>query len=188
MGFFFTGGFMAVQGLWASRWMNVLEGLERAAVAERLTVMGSTMLAGFIAMGFFATALVRRGIRLETVYSTAMFVALCSFGLICLYPTQVGYLLWPVLATAFSLSNISYSLVAQAFPTALSGRANTALNLLVFAGAFGLQWGIGIYVDALQAAGWNAETAYRTAFLSLLAGQALAYLWLRHRGRKPDPA
>jgi predicted MFS family arabinose efflux permease len=28
MGFCFTGGFMAVQGLWASRWMNVMESLD----------------------------------------------------------------------------------------------------------------------------------------------------------------
>jgi MFS family permease len=31
MGFWFTGGFMAVQGLWASRWMSVLEGMDGAA-------------------------------------------------------------------------------------------------------------------------------------------------------------
>ena len=69
-------------------------------------------------------------------------------------------------------------LVAQAFPASLPGRANTALNLLVFAGAFGLQWGIGGFVDALQAGGWATDAAYRTAFLTLLGGQALALVWL----------
>jgi len=60
----------------------------------------------------------------------------------------------------------------------LSGRANTALNLLVFAGAFGLQWGFGILVDLLQAGGWNAETAYRAAFMTLLGGQVASIAWL----------
>ena len=46
------------------------------------------------------------------------------------------------------------------------------------AGAFGLQWGIGGFVDALQAGGWATDAAYRTAFLTLLGGQALALVWL----------
>lgn len=178
MGFWFTGGFMAVQGLWASRWMTVLENLDGTAIAARLTLMSASMLLGFLFMGFFATQLVRRGIRLEKVYLGAMAIALVSFGMISTRPGLADNLLWPVLGACFSLSNISYSLVAQAFPASLSGRANTALNLLVFAGAFGLQWGIGIFVDALQAGGSSSEAAFRAAFLALLGGQLLAFLWL----------
>jgi predicted MFS family arabinose efflux permease len=178
MGFMMTGGFMAVQGLWASRWMMVLEDMERAAVAVRLTWISGAMLGGFLFMGFFATRLVHRGIKLENVYRGAMAAALASFALISFLPGVAGDLLWPVLGICFSLSNISYSLVSQSFPTALSGRANTALNLLVFAGAFGLQWGIGGFVDLLQAQGWATEAAFRAAFVSLLGGQVLAFLWL----------
>ncbi len=183
MGFWFTGGFMAVQGLWASRWMIELEGMARAEIAVRLTWISGAMLLGFLFMGFFATLLVRRGIKLEKVYLWAMFLALGVFALITAQPTFAGGLLWPVLGACFSLSNISYSLVAQAFPPALSGRANTALNLLVFAGAFGLQWGIGILVDALQAGGWTSGAAFRTTFLLLLGGQLLALLWLLRPAR-----
>ena len=178
MGFWMTGGFMAVQGLWASRWMMVLENMDRAAVAVRLTWISGAMLAGFLFMGFFATTLVHRGIKLEKVYIGSMFAALAAFALISLAPGTGGDLLWPVLGICFSLSNIAYSLVAQAFPASLSGRANTALNLLVFAGAFGLQWGIGGFVDILQASGWATEAAYRSAFMVLLGGQALALVWL----------
>lgn len=184
MGFCFTGGFMAVQGLWASRWMAVLEGMDGAAIAGRLTIMSICLLAGFLLMGFFATPLVHRGVKLEKVYLGAMFVALCSFALISCFPGPGGALLWPILAACFSLSNISYSLVAQAFPPALSGRANTSLNLLVFVGAFGLQWGIGAFVDVLQDAGWNAQMAFRTAFWTLLTGQVLAFAWMLRPTRK----
>jgi predicted MFS family arabinose efflux permease len=178
MGCLMTGGFMAVQGLWASRWMMVHEGLGQADIAVRLTWISGAMLAGFLFMGFFATRLVRRGIKLENVYLGAMVVALLAFGLITLQPALAGSLLWPILGGCFSLSNISYSLVAQSFPSALSGRANTSLNLLVFAGAFGLQWGIGGLVDGLQAAGWANDAAYRSAFLALLAAQGCALFWL----------
>ncbi|MBL8416978.1 MAG: MFS transporter [Dechloromonas sp.] len=184
MGFWMTGGFMAVQGLWATRWMSVIEQLDRNAIAARLTWMSGAMLAGFLFMGFFATLLVRRGVKLERVYLGAMLAAIVSLGAITLFPGRGSDWLWPVLGACFSLSNIAYSLVAQTFPPALSGRANTALNLLVFAGAFGLQWGFGALVDLLQAAGWTADSAFRTGFLTLLGGQIAAFSWLVGCGRR----
>ena len=90
MGFAFTGGFMAVQGLWASRWMNVMEHLDGAAVAARLTWMGVAMLAGFLFMGFFATALVHRGISLERLFRAAMIAAFLAFAVISLQPQLAG--------------------------------------------------------------------------------------------------
>ena len=178
LAFWLTGGFMAVQGLWASRWMNIIEQMDRAAIAARLTWISGAMLAGFMFMGFFATGLVRRGIKLENVYLAAMAAAIAGLGSLALFPAFGGDLLWPMLGACFSLSNIAYSLVSQAFPPTLSGRANTALNLLAFAGAFGLQWGFGVLVDLLQAGDWSAAAAYRAAFLTLLAGQGIAFAWL----------
>lgn len=188
MGFWFTGGFMAVQGLWVSRWSAELEGMSRSGIADRLTLISGAMLAGFLFLGFFATTLVRRGIRLERIYLGAMGVALLCFAAISALahalPQLGGNLLWPLLGICFSLSNISYSLVTQCFPPGLSGRANTALNLMVFAGAFGLQWGIGALVDLLQTTGWSIAGAYRCAFFTLLAGQCLALGWLLIEGRR----
>ncbi|WP_371323844.1 MFS transporter [Dechloromonas sp. ZY10] len=184
MGFFFTGGFMAVQGLWASRWMMVLEHLDAAQVAARLTWMSAAMLGGFLFMGFFATTLVRRGLSMERLYLYAMSLSTLVLALLCASPELAGWLLWPILGACFSLSNLSYSLVAQAFPPTLSGRATTALNLLIFAGAFGLQWGTGVLVDALRAGGWEAGGAFRAAFLTLLGGQLLALAWLVLSGRR----
>ena len=184
MGFFFTGGFMAVQGLWASRWMMVLEGLDGAGVAARLTWISVAMLGGFLFMGFFATGLVRRGVRMDALYFAAMTLSTVVFAVISVQPDLAAWLLWPVLGACFSLSNLSYSLVAQSFPPTLSGRATTALNLLIFAGAFGLQWGIGILVDALRAGGWEGGSAFRAAFLTLLGGPLLALAWLAVSGRR----
>ncbi|MEY2631747.1 MAG: hypothetical protein RIR00_401 [Pseudomonadota bacterium] len=172
-----TGGFLAIQGLWASRWMNVMEGLQRAASAERLTIMNLGMLAGFLFMGFFATALVRRGVNLAKVYQYSMLSALLALAGIIVWPGSGG-LMWPLLGICFSLSNLAYGLVGQAFPVSHSGRANTALNLLVFAGAFGLQWGIGACTDLLQYLHWSAANAYQATFGMLLTLQIAAFLWL----------
>ncbi len=182
MGFWLTGGFMAVQGLWASRWMSVAEHLDPAQIAARLTWMSLAMLGGFLFMGFFSTWLVHKGIPLIRLYRLAMGTAFLSFAVICWQPQLGGDWLWPLLAACFSLSNIAYSLVAQAFSPHVSGRANTALNVWIFAGAFGLQWGMGGLVDALQAAGWETLPAFRAAFLGLLGCQFLALLWLLRPG------
>ena len=184
LAFWLTGGFMAVQGLWATRWMNVIEHMGSAAIATRLTWISGAMLAGFLFMGFFATGLVRRGVRLENIYLAAMLTAIAGLASLTSFPTLGGNLLWPLLGVCFSLSNIAYSLVAQAFAPALSGRVNTALNLLVFAGAFGLHWGFGALVDLLQATGWAADSAFRTGFLTLLGGQIAAFAWLFVSGRR----
>ncbi len=184
MGFWSTGGFMAVQGLWASRWMSVLEHMSSGEIAARLTWISGAMLGGYLFMGFFAALLGRRGVKLETLYLSAMVLGLLSFAGIALQPGHGSTLLWSLLGACFSLSNISYSLVARAFPPALSGRANTAFNLFVFAGAFGLQWGIGALVDALRAGGLATDAAYRSAFIALLCGQLLALAWLLWSGRR----
>jgi len=178
MAFAFTGGFMAIQGLWASRWMTVLEGMDGAQIAARLTWLSLSLLAGFLFMGFFATGLQRRGIKIENLYFVSMLLALACFALIVLQPTLGSSLSWPLLGVCFSLSNLAYSLVAKSFPPSMSGRASTALNLLAFAGAFGLQWGIGALVDGLQATNWTVDAAYRAAFLTLLVIQTAAMLWL----------
>ena len=184
MAFWMTGGFMAVQGLWITRWMSVIEQMAPAAIAARLTWISGTMLVGFLFMGFFATRLVHRGIKLEDVYQVSMLAALAALASLVLFPTFGGDLLWPLLGACFSLSNIAYSLVSKAFPAALSGRANTALNLLAFAGAFGLQWGFGILVDLLQTGEWTTAAAYRAALACLLAGQVVAFMWLSVERRK----
>lgn len=178
MGFWFTGGFMAVQGLWASRWMSVIEGLDASQIADRLGWLSLAMLGGFLFMGFFAGRLVRRGISLDTLYRLAMSVSIVDLAVLSLNPGIGEGWLWAILGACFSLSNICYGLVAQAFPSTHSGRANTAANLFIFLGAFGLQWGIGVLTDLLQAHDWQARDAYQVVFWLLVLGQILALVWL----------
>ena len=85
--------------------------------------------------------------------------------------------LWPLLGLSFSLGNVAYSQLAAAFPVALSGRVNTALNLLVFVGAFLLQWGIGAAVDAFVVGGLGRADAFKATFSALLAAQTVAFVW-----------
>jgi hypothetical protein len=77
-----------------------------------------------------------------------------------------------------SFGTLAYSQMSAGFPLALSGRANSTFNLMVFLGAFSLQWGMGVMIDLLQARGHSVEIAHRDAFLLLFGVQAAAYVWV----------
>lgn len=177
------GGFMAVQGLWVARWMAEVEGLGRAQIAQQLTWLNAAMIAGCLFMGFMTTPLIRRGFDEARILNVIAIAYLLVFGAINLLGGLGQGWLWALLAFVYPTSNISYTILTRSLPLALSGRANTALNLAAFVGAFGLQWGMGIVVDALRAVGSNASEAYRAAFALLMALQVAAVAWMFVAGR-----
>lgn len=186
------GGFMAVQGLWVARWHAEVEGLARAQVAQQLTWLNGAWLAGCLFMGFAMTPLARRGLGDETVVRAMAVTSVLAFGAINALAGHGHVWPWLLLGFVFPLCNGAYAIVANALPLALSGRANTALNLAAFSGAFGLQWGMGALVDGLRTLGFTAAGAYRLTFATLLALQAVAVAWMLVGGRAapagPRPA
>jgi predicted MFS family arabinose efflux permease len=177
-----VGGFMAIQGLWAVPWLMNFNGQSREGAAFHLLLTSGAMLAGFLAIATFATRLQRRGVRLEAVLKTGV-----GLGLIASVAIVFGfghtYLMWFCLGLVFSVSNLAYALLCSHFPVRLAGRANTALNLATFAGAFGLQWGFGALVDRLFEAGMTSKDAYQWSYGLLLALQLLSYAWFVLSGR-----
>jgi predicted MFS family arabinose efflux permease len=173
-----VGGFMAVQGLWVARWLAEVEGLDRAAGARQLTALNAGFLAGCLFMGFMATPLVRRGFTEAGILAVAACAFVLVFAAINAAAGSALGGLWVLLAFLYPLCNIVYAIVGRSLPLALAGRANTALNLVAFVGAFTLQWGMGVAVDALRAAGWEAAAAYRATFAGLLALQAASVAWM----------
>lgn len=170
-----SGGFMAIQGLWAMPWLMEVNGVTRTDAAGVLFLLALAMLAGFLFVATCSGWLARRGIAPMLLLSVGMGLALVT-ELAIIFDLAPPAWLWPLLGVSFSLSNIAYSQLSAAFPVALAGRVNTALNLAVFVGAFGLQWGIGAAVDAL-AAGMSRPDAFRVTFAVLLLVQALAFAW-----------
>ena len=64
---------------------------------------------------------------------------------------RTGLWPWLFLGLMGNVTALSYTVVSRHFPLALSGRATTALNLLVFLGAFGVQSAMGGIVDLVAA-------------------------------------
>lgn len=171
-----VGGYMAIQGLWAVPWLIEVNGASRADAAGVLFLLSLAMLAGFLFVATCSGWLARHGVSPMVLLTVGMGLALAA-ELAILVGVAPAVWLWPLLGLSFSLGNIAYSQLAASFPVALSGRVNTALNLMVFVGAFVLQWGIGAAVDAFTGSGMLRADAFRATFSALLAAQVLAFVW-----------
>jgi MFS family permease len=186
VGLMLTGGFMAVQSLWSISWLMQVNGYTRARAAEHMAGMSIAMLAAYMLIGLLATGLARRGIRPGMLLGGGLGLSLLTLALIATEALPQTHLLWVAYGTFSSFGTLAYPQAAAGFSVALSGRVNTALNLMVFVGAFAVQWGIGLLIDVLQTLGHSMATAHRHTFLALLATQIIAYAWFclsSHRAR-----
>jgi hypothetical protein len=66
--------------------------------------------------------------------------------------------------------------VSMSFTPALAGRALSAYNLVVFAGIFAVQWGIGLAIDGFQALGLPEIWAFQAAMSVFLLGTVASYI------------
>jgi len=172
-----TGGFMAVQGLWSVSWLMEVNGHGRAEAAAHLAAMAVAMLFSYLLIGLGASALQRRRVRSTHLIGAGVGLSLLLLFAIVVELSPRTRLLWVAYGAFSGFGTLVFSEAARGFPVALSGRANTALNQLVFVGAFGFQWGIGALIDVLRAAGHGVAAAHRVAFALLLGLQGLAWTW-----------
>jgi len=180
---FIVGGFMALQGLWALPWLMQVNGLGREAAAFHLLLVAGAQLLGFLSIAVFVQRLARAGsppARLLAVGMGGGIVALTGIVL----DLAPAWLLWPMLGLVFSVGNLAYALLTAQFPLELAGRANTALNLGAFVGAFGIQWLFGVAVDAGRAAGFDDISAYRASLAGLIVLQASGWGWYLLESRR----
>jgi len=183
LGFAQIGGFMAVQSLWSSAWLMHVNGYTRSIAADHLAAMSMAMVVAYILIGLLATGLARRGIAPIYLLGGGMLMSLLALLLIITQAIDQHYVLWMAFGVFSSFGTLGYSQMSAGFPVALSGRANSTLNLMVFLGAFGLQWGMGILIEMLQANGHSIEIAHRNAFAVLFVLQAVA-VWILLSGRR----
>ncbi len=171
---------LALPGLWAAPWLRDVAGLDRTQVADHLFALAVSILLGFLTMGNLTWRLSRRGIR-------PIFVAVT--GIVCFLLAQVWILTganeypmsaWVAFGFFSTATTLCYAILSQYFDPRLAGRVNTALNLLVFIGAFVVQWGLGAIIGMWSetADGHYPQAAYQAAFGLMLLLQLLSLTWL----------
>ncbi len=171
--------FLAVQGLWSGPWLRDVAGFERAVIAQVLLTIAIAMVVGFISLGAVAERLSRLGIKPIAVAVTGMSIFMAVQILLVLEVVSWAHALWILFGIFGTTGIIPYAVLSQSFPQHLSGRVNTALNLLVFVAAFSAQWGIGAIINLWPSTsdGGYAATGYQAAFAMMLALQVMSMLW-----------
>jgi hypothetical protein len=154
-------------------------GLDRIGVANHLMAMAVAFLVGILLSGAVADWFVRRGVDLLTVMLGFIALFLCSELAIVLQWTSLNLPIWVVFGMTGQVAVLAYPWLSAYFGAALSGRANTAMNLVLFLFAFGAQYAIGAIIDLFPPTltGGYAPAGYQAGFGVFFAAQVLALGW-----------
>jgi MFS family permease len=168
----------ALQGLWAAPWLADVEALDRAAVMRHLFIMAIALSFGALLMGLPADRLRRRGVEPKTLLGAVAAVFIIIQLAVVLRLPVPSYFAWAIVASVGAATVLSYSILADYFPKELAGRANAALNVFHIAGAFAVQFGIGLMLQCwIPEGGHYPEIAFQSAFGLNIAVQVVAWLW-----------
>jgi len=179
IGFFSYGGLIAMQTLWAVPWMIKVCGYTASQAATGLFWINVCMLGTFWTWGLVNPALVRRGFTAERLIAWGLPFSFILLAIIVIAGDSLSTLATPAIALycmSCSFVSLAQPAVGMAFPQALAGRALSAYNLVIFAGVFVVQWGIGLLIDGVRALGMGEVAAYQAAVGVFLACCVAAYL------------
>ena len=174
--------FMSLQGLWAAGWMKDVAGQTRDEIAYHLLLAAIGMVAGHLTMGNLASRLERAGIAPSYLVGIGIGIAILVHMSLVVGYTGMQPFIWLLFGFLGTAGTVNFAILSQAFPVSMAGRANTALNLMVFVASFLVQWGIGVLINRYPIDGGSyAPAGYSIAFGITTALQAVALLWFLRR-------
>lgn len=187
MGFFTYGGMMAIQTLWAGPWMVRVAGYTPGQAAAGLFTINLAMLVAFWTWGMVNPRLAKLGYSADWLIARGLPLSFAVMTGILLAGTGAGAWAWALFCVSCTFAALAQPAVALAFPSALAGRALSAYNLVMFAGIFVVQWGIGLLIDAFQALGLTEVDAFRGAMAAYLVASMASWAYFM-RARPDNPA
>ncbi|MDA7574948.1 MFS transporter [Candidatus Pelagibacter sp.] len=184
MGFFNYGGLFAIQTLWAGPWMVKVSGYTPEESANGLFIIYLSLLFSFLTWGYFVPKFsknVSDAIRLLKFGAPINLVVLAF--IIYLGP-KAGALHWALFAVSSVFLSLSQPAVGMAFSLSNAGKALTSFNLLLFIGAFALQWIIGVIIDLTMNLGYSEISGFRFAMMFFLLTSFFSYLFFLIKNSK----
>ena len=182
------GAYLALQGLWLGPWLYDVAGQARTSVGRYLFITALAYTVGSVFFGVTSDRLARAGVSRMSVFKLGLGVSLAMYCLIAAgVQTGLAAILVVYGFTTISAA-LAYPLLTVLFPPEMTGRVNTASNVLMFAVAFVFMWTIGAVLRLYpMAEGQYAAQGYSTALFSLAALQIAALAWLlplKERGQQ----
>ncbi len=182
--------FMALHTLWAGPWLRDIAGLDRPVIGSYLAAMAVTLIIAWPLIGWLADKLGSRGLPTDATGAIGMGLFIVVQIYLLFEPVSLALYVWIAFNLFAAFCVLPYAALSQKFPPELAGRANTALNVMVFGSAFVCQWGVGIIIDLwpTTASGGFHPTGYKAAFGVLIVLQAVAFVWFWVAPRSRDSA
>jgi hypothetical protein len=177
MGFFNYGGLFAIQTLWAGPWMVKVSGYTPEQSANGLFIIYFSLLISFLCWGYLVPKIsknVSDAIRLLKFGAPLNLIVLAF--IIYLGP-KAGAYHWAFFAVSSVFLSLTQPAVGMAFSLSNAGKALTSFNLLLFVGAFALQWVIGILIDYSMSLGFSEIIGFKVAMMFFLITSFFSYLF-----------
>jgi len=175
IGFFSYGGMIAMQTLWAGPWLVRVAGYAPLEAAGGLFIINISMLCTFWSWGMVTPWLARKGLRTERLIAAGLPSSFVVFATIIIAGPAAGAWAWALFCVSSTFVALAQPAVGMAFPPALAGRALSAFNLVIFAGVFVIQWGIGLLIDGFTAAGLGQVASFQAAMAVFLGCSVMSY-------------
>ena len=177
MGFFSYGGLFAIQTLWAGPWMTRVSGYTPDESAQGLFLIYFSMLISFLCWGYFVPKFsknVNDAIRLLRIGAPLNLIVL---ALIIYLGPKAGSIHWALFIVSSIFLSLTQPAVGMAFSLKNAGKALTSFNLLIFIGAFFIQWIIGIIIDIGISFNHSEINSFKFAMLFVLLTSLFSYLF-----------
>ena len=184
MGFFSYGGLFAIQTLWAGPWMIKVSGYTPDESAQGLFLIYFSMLISFLCWGYFVPKFsknVNDAIRLLRIGAPLNLIVL---ALIIYLGPKAGSIHWALFIVSSIFLSLTQPAVGMAFSLKNAGKALTSFNLLIFIGAFFIQWIIGIIIDIGMSFNYSEINSFKFAMLFVLITSLFSYLFFLKKVNK----
>ena len=175
LAFFNYGGMVAIQTLWAGPWMVRVAGNTPLESATGLFWINASMLVTFWGWGMVNPHLARRGWSATRLIAWGVPLSLAVLAFNIIAGTATGWLGWALFCMTSSVMGLAQPAVGMSFRAALAGRALSAFNLVIFAGVFVAQWGLGLLMDGFAAMGLAQVASFQAAMAVYLCCGIAAY-------------
>ena len=177
MGFFSTGGLFAIQTLWAGPWMIKVSGYTPEESAKGLFLIYFLMLSSFLIWGYFVPKFSKNVNDAIRLLKYGVPLSLLVLGAIIYLGPNTGSIHWALFIVSAVFLSLIQPAVGMAFSLSNAGKALTSYNLLIFIGAFFLQWIIGLIIDLGLSLEYSEIVSFQLAISFVLFTSLTSYLY-----------
>ena len=177
MGFFSTGGLFAIQTLWAGPWMIKVSGYTPEESSKGLFLIYFLMLSSFLIWGYFVPKFSKNVNDAIRLLKYGVPLSLLVLGAIIYLGPNTGSIHWALFIVSAVFLSLIQPAVGMAFSVSNAGKALTSYNLLIFIGAFFLQWIIGLIIDLGLSLNYSEIASFQLAMSFVLVTSLTSYLY-----------